>query len=415
MSKRFSLDQFRENVALAIDTLRVSKLRSGLTMLGVIIGVATVMTMGTIVNGVQSEILTTIQVAGPTTFYVLRVVVQGDPNNLPPNLRNRPPLDEATADRISALPTIAYAGIWAQLAGRLESPGARTQPLTIYGADNGFPDIQGGDLLSGRWFTRAELHSGARVVVLAKDQASFLFGEISPLGREVRVDGVSAQVIGVWQAPDNIFAPQGQGTGAVIPYRFALHALNFDKRQQQMIPVKPRATTSVDDAEADVTVAVRELRHLRPGDSNTFDLITQDQILASFNSISGAFFLVMMVLASVALMVGGIGVMAVMMVSVTARTREIGVRKALGATQGDILAQFLVEAATLTGIGGMAGILVGLGAGRGGMFLMHIQGTVPIPLTMIAVAVSVGIGLVFGVVPALKAARLDPIEALRYE
>jgi putative ABC transport system permease protein len=160
---------------------------------------------------------------------------------------------------------------------------------------------------------------------------------------------------------------------------------------------------------------VRELRHLRPGDSNTFDLITQDQILASFNSISGAFFLVMMVLASVALMVGGIGVMAVMMVSVTARTREIGVRKALGATQGDILAQFLVEAATLTGIGGMAGILVGLGAGRGGMFLMHIQGTVPIPLTIIAVAVSVGIGLVFGVVPALKAARLDPIEALRYE
>jgi putative ABC transport system permease protein len=182
-----------------------------------------------------------------------------------------------------------------------------------------------------------------------------------------------------------------------------------------MLPVKPWPTVAVDAAESDVTVAMRELRHLRPGDPNNFDLISQDQILASFNAISGAFFLVMMVLASVALMVGGIGVMAVMMVSVTARTREIGVRKALGATRGDVLAQFLVEAATLSGIGGLLGIVVGLLAGRGGMALMNISGDPPVGLTLTAVGVSVGVGLVFGVLPALKAARLDPIEALRYE
>lgn len=410
-----SLEPLRENVAIAFDTLRVNKLRSGLTMLGVIIGVATVMTMGTIVNGVQTEILHTLEVAGPTTFYVLRIGQQGDPNNLPPGLRNRPELDEVVAERIAALPTIAYAGIWTQLSGRLEADGARTQPMQIAGADNGFAVISGGDLVSGRWFTRSELHSGARVAVIAQEQAKFLFGERSPIGREIRVAGAAAQVIGVWQQPDNIFAPQGTGTAAVVPFRFALHAMRIDRRNGLMIPVKPTARTTVGDAESDVTVAIRELRHLKPGDLNDFDLISQDQILDSFNSISGAFFLVMMVLASVALMVGGIGVMAVMMVSVTARTREIGVRKALGATRGDILAQFLVEAATLTLIGGLLGILFGLVAGRGGMALMKITGDPPVALTAIAVAVSVGIGLVFGVLPALKAARLDPIEALRYE
>ncbi|HXV15361.1 MAG TPA: FtsX-like permease family protein, partial [Gemmatimonadaceae bacterium] len=147
----------------------------------------------------------------------------------------------------------------------------------------------------------------------------------------------------------------------------------------------------------------------------TFDLITQDQILDTFNKISGVFFLVMIVLSSVGLMVGGIGVMAIMMVSVTNRTREIGVRKAVGATQREILLQFLVESATLTGIGGMIGILVGLALGRLITTFMNIDAGVPILLTVIAVTVSVGIGIVFGMIPARRAARLDPIEALRYE
>jgi putative ABC transport system permease protein len=164
-----------------------------------------------------------------------------------------------------------------------------------------------------------------------------------------------------------------------------------------------------------VTIAMREMRRLHPGEKNTFDLLSQDQILDVFGSITDIFFLVMLVLASVALMVGGIGVMAIMMVSVTARTREIGIRKALGATRRDILLQFLIEAATLTGIGGLLGVVVGLAAGRGVTMLMNVPADAPLLQTAIAVAVSVGIGLVFGVVPARRAAKLDPIEALRYE
>jgi putative ABC transport system permease protein len=172
---------------------------------------------------------------------------------------------------------------------------------------------------------------------------------------------------------------------------------------------------TVEQAQEDVLTVLRRMRHLRPSQSNSFDLMTQDQILDTFNKITGVFFLVMIVLSGVALMVGGIGVMAIMMVSVTDRTREIGVRKALGATHRDIMLQFLTEAATLTGIGGAIGIILGLGMGRLATMVMKIEATTPILYTLIAVAVSVSIGLVFGLLPANRAARMDPVEALRYE
>jgi putative ABC transport system permease protein len=179
--------------------------------------------------------------------------------------------------------------------------------------------------------------------------------------------------------------------------------------------VKPRPGVTVEQAQEAVTVLMRELRHLRPADGNTFDMITQDQILDIFEKLTGVFFLVMIVLSSVALMVGGIGVMAIMMVSVTDRTREIGVRKALGATRGDIMLQFLIEAATLTGIGGAIGIALGLGMGWGVTKLMNVEAAPPAALTAVAVTVSIGIGVVFGLLPARRASRLDPVEALRYE
>ncbi|MHB1312645.1 MAG: ABC transporter permease [Gemmatimonadaceae bacterium] len=406
-----------ENITIAFDNLRASKLRSGLTILGVVIGVATVMTMASIVAGVREQIVKTIEVAGPTTFYVMKVFSQQplNPDALPKWVRIRPDLSRDEAVAINRLPEVTYGAIWVQLQARMEYEGSRTQSMAFFGADAGFTIIQGGQLTEGRWFTAAEERTGAAVAVIDEAQSRRLFGRIDPLDKTIQLGGRPVKVIGLYQPPDNIFAPQGTQTGAIVPYLFADHGYRVDKTNQLFICVKPRDGVSVAAAQEAVTVLLRELRHLRPADGNTFDFITQDQILETFNSITGIFFLVMIVLASVALMVGGIGVMAIMMVSVTDRTREIGIRKAVGATQHDILMQFLIEAATLTGFGGVIGIVVGLLAGKGVTTLMNIEASPPWGLTLIAVFVSVAIGLVFGVLPARRAARMDPIEALRYE
>ena len=347
-------DHIRENIGIAFDALRSSKLRSGLTILGVVIGVSTVMSMAAIVRGIQRQIVRTIEIAGPTTFYVMKVYSQTplNPDALPKWVRIRPNLTKREADRIAELPEISYGAIWAQIIGRLEYKGQRTQPTQLIGADDRFTEIQGGELSSGRWFTRAELSAGAPVAVVNENAARRLFGRETPLGKTIRLGGRPVEVIGIYVPPENIFAPPGAETGAIVPFLLLDHQFTIDRTNSLYIAVKPRPGVPVDQAEAEVTVLLREMRHLRPADQNTFDLITQDQILDIFDKLTGAFFLVMIVLSSVGLLVGGIGVMAIMMVSVTDRTREIGVRKALGATRGDIMLQFLIEAATLTGIGG---------------------------------------------------------------
>jgi putative ABC transport system permease protein len=406
-----------ETVALAFDSLRASKLRSGLTVLGVVIGVSVVMAMASIVQGIRDQIVSTIEIAGPTTFYVMKVVSQTplNPDRLPKWIRVRPDLTVDEAARIAELPEVAYAGIWGQIIQRVEFNGVRTQPQAIMGADDGFTEIQGGDLTSGRWFTRAELASGSAVVVLDVDVARKLFGHLTPVDNWVRIGGRPARVIGLYQPAANIFQPPGQEIAAIVPYLLLDHQFTIDKTLALYVPVKPKPGIPVSDAQEAVTIALREMRRLRPADRNNFDMITQDQILDVFNKLTGVFFLVMIALSGVALLVGGIGVMAVMMISVTERTREIGVRKAVGATRGDILLQFLFEAAALTGMGGVIGVIVGLALGRVVTLLMHVDAVPPLNLTALAVVVSVSIGLIFGLLPARRAARLDPIDALRYE
>jgi putative ABC transport system permease protein len=409
--------EFGENVGLALDALRVAKMRSALTILGVVIGVSCVMAMASIVRGIQDQILNTLAVSGPSTFYVVRVfsTTPLNPENLPKWVRVRPTVSADEAERIAQLPAVKYASLWGQIFNNVEYAGTRTGLGIVTGADEGYPEIYGGELADGRWFTKSEMASGQPVVVLESDVAIKLFGQLQPIDKYVKIGGRPLKVVGIYQAAANIFEPPGQEQFAIMPFKTLDHQFTIDKTNALLIPVKPWPSVSVEEAQSQVTVAMREMRHLRPADPNTFDMITQDQILDLFNKITGAFFFVMIALSAVGLLVGGIGVMAVMMISVTERTREIGIRKAVGATRRDIMQQFLIEAATLTGLGGLIGILVGLGVGRLANVAMSINATPPADLTALAVLVSVGIGLVFGLLPARRAARLDPIEALRHE
>jgi putative ABC transport system permease protein len=410
------LSRVGEGVLMALDAMRANKLRSALTVLGVIIGVATVMTMASIVQGVRTQIFNALETAGPTAFYVMRYFSQTplNPDNLPYEVRIRPVLQESDADAIKAIPEILYAGMWIQIFSRIEYQGTRTQTILVWAADDHYMDIQGGTILRGRFFTRSEL-SGEQVIVLEEETADHLFGRIDPLGKIVRVNGVAFRVIGVYQKPQNIFEPPGQQTGGIVPYRAAKYNLRYDETNGLFIAVKGRPEVDVTRAQDLVTVALRRERKLRPGIPNTFDLLTQDQILDTISSLTSAFFGVMVALSGVALLVGGIGVMAIMMVSVTDRTREIGLRKALGATRREIMLQFLVEAATLTLVGGLLGIFVGLGLGEVLKRVLDLESSVPLWSAVIATGVSVGIGLAFGLYPANRAAAMDPIEALRHE
>jgi putative ABC transport system permease protein len=406
-----------EGVLIALDSLRVNKLRSFLTILGVVIGVATVMTMASIVQGIRTQVFNAVNAAVPNTFYVMRWfgTTPFDPSNPPYEVRIRPVLTEADAAAVARADLVRHAALWCRFTSRIEYEASRTQLTEVWGADENFLELQGGTLLKGRLFAPSEVRTGAPVAIIASDVSQTLFGRLDPIGRYVRMGNRALLVIGIWHPPDNAFRQPGASTGAFVPFRMARGSFQFDETREQFIVVLGDRAASVSDVEDQAAIALRRHRGLRPGMPDTFDMLTQDQMLEMVDRLTGAFFLVMVALSGVSLLVGGIGVMAIMMVSVTSRTREIGTRKALGATRQEILWQFLVEAATLTLVGGLIGIIAGLGMGELMKAGLAIDAQPPIWSAVVAMAVSVAIGLGFGLYPANRAARMDPVEALRHE
>lgn len=411
-----------EGIGIAFDAIRANKVRAGLTILGVAIGVFVVVAMSSVVTGINESFARDLEAAGPTSFYVYRRPLNtinscdGTDETCPE--RKNPGITIAEANAIQALPSIqavtAHVGTGGQFKYKDRTMGAGIEVYTP-----SWTGVDGGDIYPGRSFTEPENESGARVIILNEKLAKNLFGESDPMDKVVTVNDVPMQVIGIYHyTASPMGTPTSAGGGdspkAIVPYETARRHMNLWTRGTDLI-VKPRPGVTVEEATDDVTAVLRTRRGLKPARDNNFAIITQDRLLGVYNELFGTFFVVMIALSSVGLMVGGIGVIAIMMISVTERTREIGVRKALGATKATILWQFLVEAVTLTAIGAILGLVGGMLVA----FLVRTFSPVPAATPLSSVAMALGMtaftGILFGMLPAVRAARLDPVAALRHE
>ena len=406
--------QIFEGVGIALGSIRANKARAALTILGVAIGVAVVMVIAAMITGIRRGVTDIVEQVGPRTFWVVRRFEGGIQISDDAQPRRRhPPLTLAEAERIAALPTIAFVVVNEQAGRGIEFENRNLESVSVFGRGPQWLAVAGGDIFPGRSFTRVEDQASSRVAVINEKLSGELFGQRDPIGKRIRIAGVPYRVIGVYTPPPDLFG-QGNSPQAIIPHNtFAKHVPHWRGGMALMLAPSPDVTVA--DAIDAVTAVLRSARGLRPGVENTFDIVTQDKLLESFNGITGVFFMVMLGLSSVGLLVGGVGVIAIRMISVTERTREIGVRKALGAKRREILWQFLVEASTLTMVGGAIGLVLGGTLTAIARAVTPLPAVVPLWSIVAALAVSAFTGVGFGLFPAIRAASLDPVEALRHE
>jgi putative ABC transport system permease protein len=411
------LSRMLEGSVIALDSIQANKVRAALTILGVAIGVTVVIAMASAITGINQSITNILESAGPKTFFVQRywsggLDVSDGSDELSP-WRRMPWLTVDEAELIRNLPTVSDVNIGEYTNGPVSFEGVELKSVAIAGMSPTWNRVNGGDILAGRNFTPIEYAAGARVVIINDKLAESLFPHREAIGKRIRIFGEPFEVIALHAEAASLFSNADEPRLA-IPHTTFTKVADYEKGWME-IAVLPAENATTLEAQDEVAAALRAKRGLRPGQPDNFALVTQDRVLDTFNKITAAFFVVMIALSSVGLMVGGVGVVAIMMISVTERTREIGVRKALGATRREIMFQFLVEAATLT----LVGCIVGMGLGA--LIAWAIRSFTPIPATVpllsvvAAVLASILTGVLFGLYPASKASRMDPVEALRYE
>ncbi|HEV3151196.1 MAG TPA: ABC transporter permease [Acidobacteriaceae bacterium] len=413
----------KEAVRMAVDTLRTNKLRSGLTILGIMIGVTTVILISSVINGLTYNVNDLIKSLGTNVFWVFRFQVFGNRPTQEMLARRQLTYEDAVALRdlphvLAVDPSQQYRAPTGRLGSfSIKYNGHKLSNTMLEGDSEQQPLVYDIDLEEGRFFTDEEEKRRANVVVLGHDAAQELFGQESAIGKEVDIEGDIFTVVGVLAKQKQVFG------GGKNPADNAAHFPLFTFRKIHPEILDYWISVKYDDAKNKVAVEdeIREMlrrrRKVHTDQPDNFAIFTSDGLLELWNSLTGGLFVFLVGVSSVGLMVGGVGVMNIMLVSVTERTREIGIRKALGATRRTIMLQFTLEAMTLCAFGGVIGILIGALLT---LVLKLTLGTV-LPAQMSAIwamtafTVSCVIGLVFGIYPAWKAATLDPIEALRYE
>lgn len=409
----------KEIVSMAFDSLRTNKLRSFLTLLGIVIGVMTVIGMVSVVQGLNRSFLSELESIGSDIIIVeknepgIEVVTLSEEERQRKDLTYEDALAiQEECSRVKAVVATLVVAIFEDTPIKYQN--RRSRDAYIVGMSEKQPEVLSVYLPErGRFFTESDVLHRTKVCVLGFELAENLFPHENPLSKDIRIGPEKFRVIGVLKKRGSFFG-QSQDNFVGIPITTLMKHYPYERSGWQFIAT-PTEHQYLDEAIEQIINLLRRRRKVAFGEPNDFAVYTQDTLVDLYNQLTGAAYLVMIVISSIGLLVGGIGVMNIMLVSVKERTREIGIRKAIGARSGDILKQFLIEAIFLTTTGGLIGILVGFG------IALMVKAFTPLPASVtgwsviLGFAVSVSVGIFFGIFPAQKAARLDPIVSLRYE